>query len=149
MGYYVRLLRSSMLIPPSEFPRICQHLLTTGFLTDTASMNGGSYTGGTKTESWYSWVNMERLAEHIKSNDLNAVFEEFGFDVFHNKDGAIEGLAYDNKTGNEEQLFRAMAPVWPLHAEFVWSGECGAHWKWIIRNKTFTVSYGIITYPEE
>jgi hypothetical protein len=150
MGYYVTLTNVIIDIPKSDFPRICNHLLDTGFLTDTSSMNGGSYTDGGKTESWYSWVDMKALARNLNAGDLHAVLENFGFDVFTDKDtGAIIDLGYDNKTGNEEELFKAMSPVLPGTTELFWSGECGARWKWKIAKGKFKIIDAVTTYPEE
>ena len=148
MGYYVTLNSCNINIPASDFPRICQHLLTTGFLTNTAAMNGGSYTSEGKTDSWYSWVDMKALAKHLNANDLPAVLDDFGFEVSLSTDGAIIDLMYDNKTGNEEELFEAMAPVMFGITELFWTGECSARWKWLIKNGKLRTVAGITTYPE-
>jgi len=149
MGYYVTLNSCKISIPESDFPRICQHLLTTGFLTNTDSMSGGCYGGPDDGKRWYSWVDMAALEKHLKSNDLSAVLEDFDFDVMHDTDGAIVDLCYDSKTGNEEELFDAMAPAMTGIAELYWSGECGAQWKWLIKDGELRVIDAVITYPED
>jgi hypothetical protein len=150
MGYYVTLTSCNILIPASDFPRICNHLLDEGFLTNTDAMHGGSWSGGGKTESWYSWVDMKALAKHLNAGDLPAVIEDFGFDVFFDKDtGAIIDLGYDSKTGNEEELFIAMSDILPGVTEFYWTGEDGARCKWKIANGEFKIIDGVTTYPED
>lgn len=147
MGYYVTLNSCSINIPASDFPRICQHLLNTGFLTNTSAMNGGCFGGPDDGKRWYSWVNMDYLAEHLKANDLEAVLDDFGFEVFTNDNGDIVDLCYDNKTGNEEELFCAMAPAMSGINELFWSGEEGERWKWLIKNGELHSIAGITTYP--
>ena len=150
MGYYVTLTSCNIDIPESDFPRICNHLLDEGFLTNTDVMNGGSYSTEGKTESWYSWVDMRALAKHLNAGDLPAVLEDFGFDVFFNKDtGAIIDLGFDSKSGDEEELFETMSPVLPGTTVLFWSGEDGARWKWKIANGEFKVIDAVTTYPEE
>jgi hypothetical protein len=149
MGYYITLNSCSIRIPESDFPRICQHLLTTGFLTNTDCMSGGSYSTEGRTASWYSWVDMDALEKHLKSDDLPAVLEDFGFDVMHDDEGAIDDLCYDSKSGNEEELFDAMAPAMSGITELFWTGECGAQWKWVIKDGELRIIDAVITYPED
>ena len=149
MGYYVTLTSCNIHIPESHFPRICKHIIDTGFLTDTDSMNGGSYTSEGRTASWYSWVDMESLEKNLKSGDLDAVIEDFGFEVSLDDDGAIVDLSFDNKTGNEEDLFRAMAPALTGTHTLYWSGEEGENWKWVIKDGKFKIFGGLVIYPED
>jgi hypothetical protein len=149
MGYYVTLTSCNINIRKSDFPRICQHLLLTGFLTNTDAMNGGLYSTEGKTKHWYSWVDMDALEKHLNSNDLPAVLDDFGFEVSLDDDGAIVDLCYDSKTGNEADLFNAMAHAMTGTTELFWSGEDGEQWKWRIKHGELRVTDAVITYPED
>jgi hypothetical protein len=148
MGYYVTLTSTKLHIPAHEFSPICEHLLSTGFLTNTDSMGGGSYQPDGKTEAWYSWVDMKALTKHLNDHDLDAVLEDFGFDVFLDRDGNITDLHYDDKTGDEGKLFECMAPALKGTLHFYWSGEGGAMWKWLIRDGKLFVIDANISYPD-
>ena len=149
MGYYVNLEDVNVIIHPSLFAPVCEHLLSSGFLTNTDSMGGGSFGGGQEPQYWYAWVNMDTLTERLKNNDLVGVLTAFGFDVYTSPTGCIVDLSFNNKTGDEEALFRAMAPVLPGTYVLFWSGEDGARWKWVISDHAFRVIDAVITYPEE
>ena len=147
MGYYVRIVNANIYIPASIHGDICKHLHDSGFLTNTDSMRGGSYSDGKCNAKWYSWVNMETLAKHIHAGDLAAVFRSFGFDV-STLDGNIIDLHYDNKTGDEIELFKSIAPALPgIHwVEFV--GEGSEHYRYYIKNRKFHEIYGDIVFEE-
>jgi hypothetical protein len=148
MGYYVSLESTSINIPPSLFAPVCRHLLSTGFHTDHGNMNSNYYGIGER-HYWYSWVDMKNLIERLNAGDLPGVLVEFGFDVIFGEDDSITDLVYDNKMGDEEKLFRAMAPALPGTQELFWRGEEGEKYKWTIKDHQFKVVDALITYPEE
>jgi len=147
MGYYVRILRTDIHIPASIHGDICKHLLSTGFLTNDAAMHGGSFRDGKCEARWYSWVDMDTLARHLHFGDLVAVFKDFGFTVatLH---GAIVDLEYDNKTGNELELFKSIAPALPGNHWVQFIGEEGEHYRYVIRNHKFHEVYGEVVFED-
>ena len=147
MGYYQATIDCNILIPQAGFSVICKHLLDSGFLKNTDKMHGGSMNGkGGFTDKWYSWCDMARLEKKITTGDLPAVFEEFGFDV-QQDDGNIVGLSYDNKAGDEFELFRAIAPFMDDGMYVDFRGEDGEFYRYYFKDQEARQSQGEISFP--
>lgn len=149
MGYYVNITATDIKIPESLYPKICKHLLTSDFLTKASNMSGGCYGAEGKKKAWFSWVDMTDLEKHLKNDDLPAVLEEFGFGVMFKPDtGDIVDLSYDNKTGDEQILFKYIAQVLPGKHTITWSGEEGSLWQWQISDFQFRIVDGVVLFPK-
>ena len=148
MGYYVNITATDIKIPESLYPKICKHLLTSDFLS-SANMGGGRSGPDGPEEKWFSWVDMIALKKHLKDDDLPAVLEEFGFDVMLKPDtGDIADLSYDNKTGDEQILFKYIAQALPGKHTITWSGEEGALWQWQISDFQLRTVDGVVLFPK-
>lgn len=146
---YVTVTSTHIDIPERLFPKICQHLLTSDFLTKASNMSGGCHDFKGKKEAWFSWVDMTDLKRHLKSNDLPAVLEEFGFEVsLQVSTGSIIDLMYGSKQGDEGILFDYIAEVLPGKHTVTWSGEEGAMWQWQISNRQLRTVDGVVTFPK-
>lgn len=147
MGYYVTLLHTDFHVPASLFPTICQHLLTSDFLSK-ANMGGGCYGGPDDGERWFSWCDMDALTKALHANDFIGVLECFRFDVICKDDrNDIIDLHFDCKCGDEEKLFRYLAPVLPNTYRLTWQGEGGEQWRWIIKDGDLKWVDGITLFP--
>jgi hypothetical protein len=150
MGYYTKIIASHFRIPASQHSAICSHLLSTGFLGDTDRMSGIQYgPDGRTTDWWYAWVDMIALAQHLRSGDLRAVLDDFGFDVFTNGNDDVIGIAFDKKSGDEEELLKRMAPMLPDSTFINWQGEDGAIYRWTFPSGKLHTSFGSIVYFED
>jgi len=128
MGYYVS---------GSGDVRIAKEKLEAAYealmnLNDVPSeaKNGGSFSGGGRTASWFSW-----MPEDLRTiPDAKAVFDRLGFDTKYEDDGGLLVMSYDNKTGQEGVFFAAVAPFITAESEFYWTGEDGIQYKWEFRD---------------
>ena len=146
---YVTVASTHIDIPERLFPKICQHLLTSDFLTEASNMSGGRHGAKGREEAWFSWVDMTDLKKHLESNDLPAVLEDFNFEVrLQVSTGSICDLMYDGKQGDEAILFEYIAEVLPGKHTVTWSGEEGSMWQWQIANRELHSVDGITTFPK-
>ena len=130
MGYYIQTEQVEMFISKSFFAPACRLLESQGVTEDHPAMTGGMWTAGSaeRVKKWWAWVNMDLLRQAIVNNDLPEVLRLFRFSVEQDVDGSIVGLDFDCKMGNEEALFRIIAPY--CHGEIVWRGEEDEEWVW-------------------
>ena len=92
--------------------------------------NGGSFSGGGRTASWFSWMPQDLTT----IPDARAVFDLLGFETQYEDDGGLLVMSYDNKTGQEGVFFAAAAPFITDESEFYWTGEDGIQYKWEFRD---------------
>lgn len=120
MGYYVNLQESTVQLAKENLDEAfrCFHALETNY--DHLKH------GGSRTEKWFSWMN--DWTEDCK-NAID-VFERLGFDIIVH-DGFIEFDSYDNKTGQEDLFFRAIAHLIPDESVMFWVGEDNHRWVWL------------------
>lgn len=104
MGYYVRIVRSDAVIPKANLTRAYEKMCALN-VTHDAQKRGGSYSGGKKTESWFSWMDAN-YPETCK--DAKAVLEQLGFDCEYNAQGDLLIQGYDNKMGQEDLFLKAI-----------------------------------------
>lgn len=130
MGYYIQTEQVEMFIGKWFFTPACRLLEAKGFTEDHPAMTGGAYTAGSgeRVKKWWAWVNMDLLRNAIVNNDLPEVLRLFRFSVEQDDEGNIVNIDFDCKMGNEEALFRIIAPY--CHGEIVWRGEEGEEWIW-------------------
>lgn len=96
--------------------------------------HGGSYSGGTQTKSWFSWMS-ENYDEECKT--CEEILEELGFSVEVESDtGDIISLEYDSKIGQQDLFLNAIAPFVENGGSIYWSGEDDEKWL-----HTFTNGY--------
>ena len=89
--------------------------------------SGGSWSGGGKTKSWYSWVETEEFAN---AETLADALKAWRWIAEDNK-GDIDYLYFEgDKLGQEDILFEAIAPFVEEGSYIEMSGEDGALWRW-------------------
>lgn len=88
--------------------------------------NGGSYSGGAKTASWFSWMDEDY---DQKLHTAKEIFEALGFEVSDTSDGGISLDFYDNKTGQEELFVQEVGDLAEEGWYLRWRGEEGALWQ--------------------
>lgn len=125
MGYYVRIKSSSV-----EIPRFVQdQVITIWRNINKPEFNhlkrGGSYSNGRQNEWWYSWMDTDY---HKNVNDCTDVLEMLGFDYSITDTGAVSVDYYDNKTGQEDLFFVAIAHL--ITGKIEWVGEDGECFAW-------------------
>jgi hypothetical protein len=144
MGYYISTPQTSFAIRTSDLPRffdLVDNLMSDKNIEENG--NGGSWSGGAKNNSWYSWVNTEEVRRAVLDRDIRAVFEAWGYDLelTNEEDGIshfyLDIRGGDAKIGDEEKFFAAIAPV-VVHGCFIdVKGEDGGEWRWLWENGKF------------
>ena len=95
---------------------------------------GGSYAGGEKTESWFSWMptNYDETCTSVQE-----VFELLGFDtkiVDEPWGKAVSLEAYDSKAGQEDLFCATVAPFMDKGSYIEWIGEDYAEEAWVVKD---------------
>lgn len=103
MGYYVRIFKSDAYIKKENLD-ICYKLMCDLNKMDRLK-EGGSWSGGKKVESWFSWMD-PNYPETCK--DTYEILAQLGFDCSYDDKGDLHIEFYDSKTGQEELFFKAI-----------------------------------------
>ena len=126
MGYYVNISASNIKIKAENKQAAYDAVCAINDPKYNHLKNGGSHGPDGRTY-WYSWM-PENYPEQTET--LEDVLELLGFELGYDMDGSIIELGYDNKTGNEDVFFLAMAPYVEAGSYIMWRGEDGATWAW-------------------
>ena len=144
MGYYVNTPNADFSIATADLPRFFD--LVANLMSDKnieENGNGGTHSNGTKTESWYAWVNTENVRKAVADRDIVRVFEEWGYELWETSEH--EGITHyridirngDAKIGDEETFFAAIAPIVVSGSFIDCIGEDGERWRWLWENEKF------------
>lgn len=137
MGYYVRLLNSTAMIPADKVDEAYRVMCALNDRDEFKS--GGSYGGEFDSRKprpagmnhhparWYAWMDANYPETCGSAKD---VLEALGFVVGVAEDGSLSIQDYDSKTGAEGLFIDAIAHLVPPGAFMEWQGEEGAMWRW-------------------
>lgn len=147
MGYYITLMNSHFVIRQSNLPKFFD--LVGRMVTDeNIEKNASGYSllaNGTKTHH-YSWISTDRLRNAIASNNMTNVFEQFRYSIeFSHSVGEMnfyrirfaDNNGGDQKIGDEEKLFAAIAEIVEDGSFIDIQGEDNLRWRWIWENGKF------------
>lgn len=118
---------------------------------------GGSYGGGGIDQSsprpdglnyhparWFSWMDAN-YPDTLHSVDEILTSLGFDFVIKVTGDETFYTLNYDNKIGQENEFFTALAPF-IVSGEVYWRGEDGNHWMWKFEDGKLKWFDGEVTY---
>ena len=94
---------------------------------------------------WFSWMDADYPD---KLATLDEILSAIGFDFRTETEGDLthfRNVWYDNKMGQEEEFFTALAPF-VTSGEIRWTGEENNHWAWRFEGGTLRWLDGEITY---
>lgn len=128
MGYYVSG-SGDVRIAKEKLEAAYEALMKLNDVPDSKK-NGGSYSGGGRKASWFSWMPQDLTT----IPDAKSVFDRLGFETQYEDDGGLLVMSYDNKTGQEGVFLAAAAPFIKDESEFYWTGEDGIQYKWEFRD---------------
>jgi len=144
MGYYISTPNTHFAIRTADLPRFFD--LVSNLMSDKnieENGRGGSYANGGKTQSWYSWVDTERVRKVVADGDIVRVFEEWGYELdFINETDGVNNYYLDIRGGNakigdEETFVAAIAPVVEDGSLLDVRGEDDGQWRWMWENGKF------------
>lgn len=142
MGYCMYQSDTNFSIPATNIKRVISaiHALA----SDKSKMNGGSWTPVIgKTDSWYSWVNMN----FVNTNDIKEIFNCWRWDITTDDEGNIIDIYFDgSKLGDDAVLFEAIAPYVKDGSYIQMQGEDEALWRWCFSNGTLEEKPTTITW---
>jgi len=123
MGYYVRIVKSTAVIPAENKETVLQIWKDLNKPENNHLKNGGGWTGGVKTKHWYSWMD----ADYDKTcNSVEEILAQMGFDCTLHGNGDVSIDDYDSKTGQEELFLNAVDNL--ITGKIKWMGEEGESW---------------------
>lgn len=123
MGYNVKIIKSTAIIPPAHLERAYIQMCALN-ITHDAEKCGGRYSNGKRVEAWFSW--MDPNYPETCSN-AEEILVELGFDVFSDQLG-IHITGYDSKSGQEELFLNSIQDL--VYGSITWIGEDEIIWEW-------------------
>jgi len=134
MGYYVKISKSSLTIAASTKPSIYKVWCDLNDLKYNAQKRGGSWSSGGQASWNYSWMDEDYPSS---CQTMEEILDMLGFEFTVTEKGDIKDLKYENKTGQEQIFFKALAPYITRPALINWRGEDGARYSWIFGDGKF------------
>jgi hypothetical protein len=126
MGYCMWQDDCDFVIKAANFPAALQAIKD--LMVNKEEMDGGSWSGGVMVERWYSWVHTDAVME---SETLIDALSAWRWDAEERENGDIYFISFTGeKSGQDEILFRAIAPYVKNGSYICMRGEDGALWRW-------------------
>jgi len=138
MGYYIRTEASHFFIKKEHFQSCYKAMCK---LNDYDSLKRGGGWGGEVSKEdprpaglnyhparWFSWLDAN-YPETISTCDQ--LLMELGFNTEYDSDGNLIGVSYDDKKGQEDIFFAAIAPWVQDDSWIEWRGEGGDMFRWM------------------
>jgi hypothetical protein len=130
MGYYMQNLESKFKIK-SENKAGALKAIQALMEPETLESNGrgGGFGKEGKTETWYSWVTTKEVLE---ADTVEKAIECWGWETETDEESGdvIDCYFPENKMGQEDIMFTAIAPFVEEGSYFVMLGEEGSQWRW-------------------
>jgi hypothetical protein len=144
MGYYMDQRKSKFSILKDKKMEALAALKA--LATQTEKMGGGSYCQGKQQERWFSWVNMEELAE---AKTLEDAILAWRWEAMVGEDGNIVGIYFcDEKLGDDFIFLQALAPFVVEGSYIDMEGEDGTHWSWRFKDGQLKELAGGVVFDE-
>lgn len=144
MGYYISQVDSKFFIPKELFGPALAAIREVMY--DSDSMQGGAWNAEGRSERWYSWVSTEEV---MKAETLKEALWAWRWEAYIDENGDIADISFQGeKSGQEEVLWRALAPHVKDGSYICMRGEDGEHWRWFFQNRRCNEQYGRIVYGD-
>lgn len=141
MGYYMDQKDQNFFIDKSNITHVVNaiHALA----KETSNMSGVKIDNKNVVSQHYSWVSNN----YVDSNDIKEIFKCWRWHVDTDDQGNIESIYFEGqKLGDDEYLFKAIAPFVKDDSYIEMSGEDGALWRWAFKNGQCREVYATITW---
>lgn len=148
MGYYVAITHSTVVIPSVNIDAAYDAVMALNSRDDIK--RGGSWPGSKEPKpegmeyhphKWFSW--MPANLRELKT--LSEVLSALGFGCTGEPGGDILVEFYDNKTGQEDIFFEALAPYIKSGTVMEWEGEDRLLYRWVFEDGVMHLQYGDVT----
>lgn len=140
MGYYVNTTGNDFIIPKENFEAAYKAMCDINQYDELKRGGGGG-------EKWFSWMR-PNYPEVCKT--IFDILDELGFDYWtDDTTGDITGVSYDNKMGNEDIFFCAIAPFVKEGSYINWNGEDHEQWQWLFTKGRMYFVPAVLTYDVE
>lgn len=133
MGFYVRTVECDIIIKSDQQDNIFKAWCDLNSPKNEHLKHGGSWSGGKKIESWFSWMDPDY---DKKCKSIEDILGMLGFDYEKSDNGDIHSLVYDSKTGDESLFFETAAP-YISNGHILWTGEDDEDFYWFFDNGKF------------
>lgn len=107
--------------------------------SNTPRPNGYDY----HPAKWFSWLPADY---HRRFNGFVELMKDYGLEPYLNDGGDIIGFSYQNKIGNEDILFSAIAPFIRNNSYIEWHGEDNIQWRWVFVDGKMYVANPKVTW---
>ena len=142
MGYCMEQTDSKFHIPSGKFADALAAVKA--LMLDTASMNGGSWSGGEQRESWYAFVNTESV---LQAKSLTDALYAWRWRAYTSDNGDLSVIYFNGeKSGQDTTLFNAIAPYVTAGSYVAMRGEDGALWRWYFDGTNCIEQEGKVVY---
>lgn len=143
MGYCMDLRDFDFVIPAD---RAGDALAAVQALDPVTRGAGGTWSGGRKTESWFSWVT---TSEYKNATDIGEAFDAWRWELRQDSNGDWSLVGFNGeKLGDDAILFEAVAPFVKSGSFVEMQGEDGARWRWVFDGKTCKEKEGRISWED-
>jgi hypothetical protein len=127
MGYCVTVIECKFSILSSNFDAALSAIKS--LMSNEDKMSGGSFSGGKQIERWFSWVATEEV---IHAKTLMEALWAWRWEPALDEAGNIEYLYFQGeKWGDDDKLFRAIAPFVKCGSYVAFRGEDGLMWRFL------------------
>lgn len=141
MGYYIDQKDHNFFIDKSNITHVVNAIHS--LAKDTSNMSRTRIYNKNVVSQHYSWVNND----YVESNDIKEIFKCWRWHVDTDDQGNIESIYFEGqKLGDDEYLFKAIAPFVKDGSYIEMSGEDGALWRWVFKNGQCREVYATITW---
>jgi len=142
MGYCIEMTEGNFHIPAAKFGDALAAVKA--LILNTDAMHGGSYEGGERVERWYSWVNNAAVLE---SETLVDALDAWRWEAYCGDSEDISLIYFrGEKLGQDDILFRALAPYVTAGSYVAMRGEDGALWRWYFDGTNCIEQEGRVVY---
>jgi len=133
MGYYINVVDHDVVIPTDRMASALHELKAMAIHKN--KMGGGGFTGvGKPVEQWFSWVDMQQLAN---AETLVEALEAWRYNFVNSNDGVVFEYFEGEKLGDDAFLWETLAPFINDGGFIEVHGEDHYFWRWKFNDGKF------------
>jgi hypothetical protein len=159
MGYDVTVEIEGAVIPADKVPKAIAAVKE--LMSEVQQRGGGgSFAPGKPPVRHYAWVDTQTVNEALERGDLKAVLEEWRYSCSDGEpmttlEALVEGHQHravvidyfsGGKLGDDEWLWRCLAPFLPEGAVVTFRGEDDAAWRYIFEGESLREETGTLVW---